>query len=618
MSDFYQGVLLVLLTASVMMQFCAAFFSIRLLRLSRYHLSWIMVSVALLLMALRRAVTFYYLMTGVESHPDDFYAEGMAFLISLLLVVGLFSIAPLMRKLYATPNSLFQSSCGTSLCELSANISSGVVVYSAVDKGKDFIIRYMNPAAARIEKIAGEHVIGRRLTEVFPGAEDFGLLDVLRRVWKGGRAEKFPLHYYQDGRISGWRDNHVYRRASGEVVAVYNDATAQMKMQEELEHREHKFRMLYEQAPLPYQSLGRDGKILEVNPAWLRLTGLNREQATGRNFNELLTREGRRRLQECLNDLNAGKTVSDVQLELRRSSGELITIGLDALALRNHAGEMDQAYCILREMESVEESPGSSSEEVEKEARVRAMEMMAGEWRALQMQKLALLGELTAGMAHELSAPLAAARNAFSLMRGDISPSSRSYEFAEIANQELARMADRIERMYRFHEPVSAEGEPIQINAMIDNALLIVRPAMRKLQIHLQDERAQDLPTVTLPPGAVMLSLINPLRNSVEAMSQEGVLTLRTGMADNGGVFVEIEDDGAGIPEDFLPHLFEPFATFQHGGRQQQDGLGLGLAAIRYTLDAMGGSVRVRSVVGEGTCIRLDFPAVMAYAERGD
>jgi len=139
---------------------------------------------------------------------------------------------------------------------------------------------------------------------------------------------------------------------------------------------------------------------------------------------------------------------------------------------------------------------------------------------------------------------------------------------------------------------------------------------MRTRRIQLHDERAETVPPVMLPPGAVMLTLANPVKNSIEAMSPDGVLTLRTGAAEQGGVFIEIEDNGPGIPQGFLPHLFEPFTTFRHSG-EAQGGLGLGMALVRHTLDMLGGTVTVRSNEGAGTCVRIVLPAEMAKNRQG-
>ncbi len=416
------------------------------------------------------------------------------------------------------------------------------------------------------------------------------------------------MRYYQDGRISGWRDNFVYRRPDGEVVAVYNDVSAQMRMQEELERRERKFRLLFEQAPLPYQLLDNEGRILEVNPAWLRLTGLERAAVSGKPFSELLTRMGRQYFQTCLDGLKKGGAAEDVALELRRGDGVLLNVELSALPLRSGAGG-EQIYCMLRE-KSGQPTETVVEAAVEERAENPAPELLAEERRELQRQRLAMLGDLANGMARELSMPLAAARNAFDLMRKEISPASPYHEFVETASRELSSMANLVKQMYRFHEPLSPECKAIDINVLLDSALNLMSARMKERRTQLKDERAEKIPAVALPPEAVMLTLVNPIKNSIEAMPPDGILTLRTGTAEPGGVFVEIEDNGPGIPPKFMPRLFKPFSALRHIGGGQT-GVGLGLAIVQHTLDVLGGSVTVRSNEDEGTCVRIVFPAEM-------
>lgn len=111
--------------------------------------------------------------------------------------------------------------------------SSGVAVYEAVDDGRDFIFKDFNPAAEKMEGISRDELIGRRVTEIFPGVGEFGLLDVLRRVRQTGEPILHPLAQYKDRRIQAWRENRVYKLSTGEVVAVYEDKTRQKQVEEE-------------------------------------------------------------------------------------------------------------------------------------------------------------------------------------------------------------------------------------------------------------------------------------------------------------------------------------------------------------------------------------------------
>jgi PAS domain S-box-containing protein len=134
--------------------------------------------------------------------------------------------------------------------ELFNNMSSGVAVYEAVDDGSDFVFKDFNMAGQRMEKTSREDAVGKRVTEIFPGVKEMGLLDVLRRVWQTGRAEQHPTTLYKDGRISGWRENNVYKLPSGEIVAVYDDVTERKWAEEKLLKYQRQLKQLTSQLAL--------------------------------------------------------------------------------------------------------------------------------------------------------------------------------------------------------------------------------------------------------------------------------------------------------------------------------------------------------------------------------
>lgn len=108
-------------------------------------------------------------------------------------------------------------------------VCSGVAIYEARNDGEDFVFVDFNPAAEQIEHIKKEELIGKSVTEVFPGVEQFGLFEVFRRVYKTGTPEHHPISVYKDERIAGWRENYVYRLPSGQIVAVYDDVSTRKR-----------------------------------------------------------------------------------------------------------------------------------------------------------------------------------------------------------------------------------------------------------------------------------------------------------------------------------------------------------------------------------------------------
>ncbi|MCX6841659.1 MAG: PAS domain S-box protein, partial [candidate division WOR-3 bacterium] len=135
--------------------------------------------------------------------------------------------------------------------ELFESMSSGVAVYETRDRGASFIFTNLNRGAERIDSLRREEVVGRYVQQVFPGIEEFGLLAVLRRVWQTGKPEQHPVGHYEDDRISGWRENYVYKLPSGEVVAVYDDVTARIEAEVALRKNEARLQEA--------QTLGRTG-----------------------------------------------------------------------------------------------------------------------------------------------------------------------------------------------------------------------------------------------------------------------------------------------------------------------------------------------------------------------
>jgi len=216
--------------------------------------------------------------------------------------------------------------CQAKLQVLLDNVSSGVAVYCAINDGSDFVFVDFNQAAEEIEQIKKEDVIGRCVTDVFPGVKDFGLLDVFRRVWKTGTAEQHPVSVYSDDRIAGWRQNRVYRLPSGEIVAIYDDVTQNERSELAARMSEQCFRAIADYTYGWEVWVAPTGRVLWTNPAVHRVTGY-----TPKELNAMLDypaplmhEDDRDRICRAFQSALRGSTGNDVQFRLQRKDGTVV------------------------------------------------------------------------------------------------------------------------------------------------------------------------------------------------------------------------------------------------------------------------------------------------------
>ena len=172
--------------------------------------------------------------------------------------------------------------------ELFDRMKCGVAVYKAIDNGEDFIFKDLNKAAEDIEQIKKDDVIGERLTKIFPDVSEFGLLEVLQKVWRTGKAQNYPAAFYKDDRIQGWRENHVYKLPRGEIVAVYDDVTEHMVMEKELRTSEEMFRNMSESVLDGLIMIDNEGSISFWNKAAQKIFGYSYQEVVGKDVHYLL------------------------------------------------------------------------------------------------------------------------------------------------------------------------------------------------------------------------------------------------------------------------------------------------------------------------------------------
>ena len=206
------------------------------------------------------------------------------------------------------------------------NVSSGVAIYEAINDGEDFVFADFNPAAEEIDHIKKADILGKKVTEVFPGVKKLGLFEVFRRVYKKGTPEHHPVSIYKDERIAGWRENYVYRLPSGQIVAVYDDIGARKRTELVTQMTNQCFRAIADYTYDWEVWVSPTSRILWTNPAVKRVTGYDIKEIMSMSDypGVVIYDQDRARMLKAFQSALKGSTGNDVEFRIVRKDGKII------------------------------------------------------------------------------------------------------------------------------------------------------------------------------------------------------------------------------------------------------------------------------------------------------
>ena len=252
---------------------------------------------------------------------------------------------------------------------------------------------------------------------------------------------------------------------------------------------------------------------------------------------------------------------------------------------------------------------------LEQKVEQRTKELRIAQAEAARGEKLASVGLLAAGIAHELNNPLTGILTFSTLLRKKMPDGSADAEDLDLVIQETKRCAAIIRRLLDFAREKKPEKKFADLNAIIEETeRLIERPAHLR-DIEIRKELDRSLPLVWVDADQIKQVVMNMLVNAQQAIDKKGTITVRTSLArepkhaDPKGpparmVEIAIVDTGCGIPEKNLERIFDPFFTSKEVGK----GTGLGLSVSHGIVKAHGGLIEVESTVGEGSTFRVYLP----------
>ena len=384
-------------------------------------------------------------------------------------------------------------------------------------------------------------------------------------------------------------------KSSG-FVEIIRDITARKNLERQLQETKEFLERIMESSVDGILTTDLKGKLTYVNRAMEEMLGYSRAEILGIHISNFYVR-GMLLAREVMELLKAAERAENYEMEVKTKSGKALTIMTSLFLLRNQDEVIIGTAGIFKDI----------TEQKALEAKLKDAQAYL-----VEASKMRALGELVAGVAHELNNPLMASQTILHVILKNLPagwPERERLELIRKCNDRIEKIVDHLREFSRQTKPELLE---IDVNQTVENALMITGQQLLNHGISLVRHLAGALPKVmgdTNQLEQVFLNLISNARDAIDdAGGHKKELTIRSSFSEDGGtpsVVVSVKDTGIGIPPENLSKIFEPFFSTKPVGK----GTGLGLSLCFGIVEAHGGRIDIRSRVGEGTEVSVILPA---------
>jgi len=369
------------------------------------------------------------------------------------------------------------------------------------------------------------------------------------------------------------------------------DLTQRKLMEKELQEAYDFMNKIVQSSPNPTMATDLKGNIIIWNLAAEETLGYKAGEVIGKmNIDKIYPEDMARKVMQLLRSDEYGGLgrLKAYPMVYVRRDGEVVEGTLSAATIYDGNGNEIAtvgSFVDLRERLEMERALRRTQEQL------------------LQSEKLAAMGRLTSQIAHELNNPLYGIMNTLELLKTEVSPQSKRRKILEMALSETVRLSDLLRKMLSFSKPDQEQRQPVNINTVIDEILLLHEKQLKENDIDIVSTFPDGLGRVNASKDQLRQVFLNMVANARDAMTNGGTLTVTTS-GEGGNIVIEISDTGIGIKEEHMDKIFDSFFTT----KGEVKGVGLGLSVCYGFIKDHGGDIVVKSREGIGTKFTITLP----------
>ena len=467
------------------------------------------------------------------------------------------------------------------------------------------IITRINLAGVKLLGSARQTLLHSGFSQCIASGWEDAYWQARKRAAESGEKQSTELLLKSDKRSPFWIRAEIQadRNETGRVDQwrmVLVDITDKKAAERALKESEGRFRELFENAPVAYQLLDRQGDFIAVNETWLSMLGYSKKEVIGRNFMEFLHPDWKNNFKEFLARLKVVGECLDAEFSMRKKTGTDILVSLQCKLDDNARDETTQIHCVFYDI-----TAQRKAEEDKK--------MLEDQLR--QAQKMKAIGTLAGGIAHDFNNLLMAIQGRASLLSFDLEPAHPLREHLEAIEESIRSAAHLTRQLLGFARGGKYEVKPVDINELVTTSSTMFGRTCKEVRIYTRAQSASMV--VDGDRRQIEQVLLNMFVNAWQAMPDGGELYLETSIAHldeaacaphqvkpGGYVKIAVTDTGTGMDETTRQQIFDPFFTTKEKGH----GVGLGLASSYGIIKNHGGIITVSSELGHGSTFNILLP----------